>query len=235
MNPTTLLSNPNSGLFASSTGTGRRRFLRHLGLTAASAALFTVPGAFAEQLILTPRQTEGPFYPDHLPLDTDNDLIIVNDSLTPAIGKITHLSGRILDGRGDPIPNALVEIWQVDGNGVYLHSGDKHAKRDPNFQGFGRFMTGSTGEYYFRTLKPVPYPGRTSHIHFALKMKGRDKWTTQCYVKGEAQNDKDGVYREIRDAKGRESVTIDFAAIPTSRAGELAAKFDIVMGFTPTA
>ena len=60
-----------------------------------------------------------------------------------------------------------VEIWQVDGNGVYLHSGDKHAKRDPNFQGFGRFMTGSTGEYYFRTLKPVPYPGRTSHIYFA--------------------------------------------------------------------
>ena len=80
------------------------------------------PGAFAEELIRTPRQTEGPFYPDHLPLDTDNDLIIVNDSLTPASGEITHLSGRILDGRGDPIRNALVEIWQVDNNGVYLHS-----------------------------------------------------------------------------------------------------------------
>jgi protocatechuate 3,4-dioxygenase beta subunit len=224
MSPTTLFSN------SSLVSTGRRQFLRNLGLT---AAFFTVPGAFAEQLILTPRQTEGPFYPDHLPLDTDNDLIIVNDSTTPAIGKITHLSGRILDGRGDPIRNALVEIWQVDGNGVYLHSGDKHAKRDANFQGFGRFMTGSTGEYYFRTLKPVPYPGRTSHIHFAVKMKGRDKWTTQCYVKGEAQNDKDGVYREIKDVKAREAVTVDFAPVPSSRAGELAAKFDIVMGFTP--
>src|SRR6266568_5699908 len=120
----------------------RRGFLRQLTL---SAALFTVPGAFAEELVRTPRQTEGPFYPDHLPLDTDNDLISVNGSLTPAAGQITHLSGRILDGRGDAIRNALVEIWQVDANGVYLHSADKHAKRDSNFQGFGRFLTGSTG------------------------------------------------------------------------------------------
>src|SRR5438094_6381169 len=105
----------------------RRNFLRSLGV---GAALFTVPGAFAEELMRTPRQTEGPFYPDHLPLDTDNDLIIVNDALTPAAGEITHLSGRILDARGAPIRNALVEIWQVDNNGVYLHSGDKHAKRD---------------------------------------------------------------------------------------------------------
>src|SRR2546430_13047859 len=85
--------------------------------------LFTTTGAFAEELTRTPRQTEGPFYPDHLPLDTDNDLIIVNDGITPALGEITHLSGRILDGRGDPIRNALVEIWQVDSKGVYLHSG----------------------------------------------------------------------------------------------------------------
>jgi len=228
MNPTTMLSKP----ALARNSTGRRLFLRNLGLT---AAFFSVPGAFAQQLMLTPKQTEGPFYPDHLPLDTDNDLIIVNDSLTPAVGNITHLSGKILDGRGDPIRNALVEIWQVDNNGVYLHSGDKHAKRDPHFQGFGRFMTGSTGEYYFRTIKPVLYPGRTSHIHFAIKMTGRDKWTTQCYVKGEPENEKDGVYRGIKDPKARESVTIDFAPIPASRAGELAAKFDIVMGFTPRA
>src|SRR5262245_23666991 len=94
----------------------RRRFLVQLGL---SAALFTVPGAFAEELVRTPEQTEGPFYPDHLPLDTDYDLIIVNDAATPAVGEVTHLSGRILDAKGDPIRNALVEIWQVDNNGVY--------------------------------------------------------------------------------------------------------------------
>jgi len=208
----------------------RRRFLRTVTV---GSALFTVPGAFAAELMRTPRQTEGPFYPDKLPLDTDNDLLIVNDALTPAVGEITHLTGRVLDVQGRPIRNALVEIWQVDNNGVYLHTEDTHAARDKNFQGFGRFMTGSTGEYYFRTIKPVLYPGRTRHIHFAIKMKGREKWTTQCYVKGEPENQKDGIYKSIKDPKALASVTIDFAPINTSRIGELAAKFDIVPGFTP--
>ena len=199
------------------------------------AFAFTAPGAFAEQLALTPKQTAGPFYPDHLPLDTDNDLLIINDSISPAIGEITHLSGRLLDAKGDPIRNAVVEIWQVDGKGVYLHRGSGNGeKRDDNFQGFGRFLTGSTGEYYFRTVKPVSYPGRTPHIHFAVKMTGRERWTTQCYVKGAAQNDTDGVLKGIKDVQARESVIIDFAAIQQSKIGELAAKFDIVMGYTPT-
>src|SRR5205823_13699941 len=102
----------------------RRHFLRSLSV---GAALFAVPGAFAEELVRTPRQTEGPFYPDHLPLDTDNDLIIVNDGITPAVGEVTHLSGRILDARGYLIRNALVEIWQVDNYGVCLHSRDAHS------------------------------------------------------------------------------------------------------------
>ena len=211
----------------------RRLFLRNLGF---ATALFTVPGAFAEELVRTPRQTEGPFYPNHLPLDTDNDLIVVNDGTTPAIGDITHLSGRILDSRGEPMRNALVEIWQVDKKGAYLHSGsENHDSRDKNFQGFGRFMTGSTGEYYFRTIKPVPYPGRTPHIHVAVKIKGHDKFTTQCYIKGDPGNERDGIWKSIRDPKARESVTVDFASLKGSKIGELAARFDIVMGFTPEA
>ena len=209
----------------------RRNFMRNL---AAGAALFSTPGLFAEQLILTPEQTEGPFYPDHLPLDTDNDLLIVNDSITPAVGEVTWLSGRVLDVGGKPVRNALVEIWQVDHNAVYLHSkSSANGKRDTNFQGFGRFLTGSTGEYVFRTIKPVPYPGRTPHIHFAIKMKGREKWTTQCYIKGEARNERDGIYKHITDLKQREAVTVDFASIKESKTGELAASFDIVLGFTP--
>ena len=123
----------------------------------------------------------------------------------------------------------------MDNNGVYLNTKDDHAKRDANFQGFGRFLTGSTGEYYFRTVKPVLYPGRTRHIHFALKMKGREKWTTQCYVKGEPANERDGIYKSIQDPKGRAAVTVDFTPIQGSRIGELAARFNIVMGFTPEA
>ena len=211
----------------------RRRFLSRCGL---SLAFLAVPGAFAEQLILTPKQTEGPFYPDHLPLDTDNDLLVVNDALTPAVGEITYLSGRILDESGTPIRNALVEIWQCDHSGAYLHSGTNNAdKRDKNFQGFGRFSTGSTGEYLFRTIKPVSYPGRCPHVHFAVKIKGREKWTTQCYIKGEPTNEKDGIWRSVRDEKQRDSITVDFAPLKDAKAGELAARFDIVMGFTPAA
>jgi protocatechuate 3,4-dioxygenase beta subunit len=210
---------------------GRRRFLAGLGL--GGLALWAVPGAFANELIRTPQQTEGPFYPDHLPLDTDNDLIIVNDSTTPAIGEVTYLSGRILDSRGEPMRNVLVEIWQVDGRGVYLNTHDDHAKRDANFQGFGRFLTGSTGEYLFRTIKPIAYPGRTPHIHFAIKTKGREKWTTQCYVQGEAKNDRDGVLAGIKDPKAKASVIVPFAPLKGSHVGELTAKFDIVLGFTP--
>ena len=211
----------------------RRRFLRSMTV---GAAVFTIPGAFAEELVRTPRQTEGPFYPNHLPLDTDNDLLIINEGITPAVGEITHLTGRLLDARGKLIRNAVVEIWQVDNNGAYLHTGSANAStRDKNFQGFGRFLTGSTGEYYFRTIKPVPYPGRTPHIHFAIKIKGQEKFTTQCYVKGEPRNERDGVLRGIRDPKARDSVIVDFAPIKESRIGELAARFDIVLGFTPEA
>ena len=207
-----------------------------LGLLAAGGlrAQDAKPGAFAEELTRTPKQTEGPFYPVKLPLDTDNDLLIINDSITPAVGEITHLSGRVLDAKGDPIRNVLVEIWQVDHNGAYLHERTSNReKRDANYQGFGRFMTGSTGEYYFRTVKPVSYPGRCPHIHVAIKMKGREKWTTQCYVKGHPGNEKDGIYMGIKDPKQRESVTVDFGAVQGSKIGELAARFDVVMGFTP--
>ena len=196
----------------------------------------TTAGAFAEQLTLTPAQTEGPFYPDHLPLDTDNDLLVINDAITPAVGDITWLSGKILNAAGEPIRNAIVEIWQVDNNAVYIHSGSDNAgKHDKNFQGFGRFLTGSTGEYLFRTIKPVAYPGRTPHIHFAIKTKGHEKFTTQCYIKGHEQNEKDGVLKGLKDGPGKDSLMVDFAATKASKASELAAKFDIVLGFTPEA
>ena len=160
--------------------------------------------------------------------------MIINDSITPAVGEITHLTGRVLSRNGSPIRNATVEIWQVDNNGAYLHSrSGNREKRDANFQGFGSFLTGSKGEYYFRTIKPVPYPGRTPHIHFAVKVPGQEKFITQCYVRGEPQNERDGILRSIRDPKAREAVLVDFAPIPDSRIGELAANFDIVLGFTP--
>jgi protocatechuate 3,4-dioxygenase beta subunit len=211
----------------------RRRFLTRVG-AGFGLMLFSVPGAFAERLVQTPRQTEGPFYPDHLPLDTDNDLLVVNENLTPAVGEVTYVSGRILDAKGDPIRNAVVEIWQCDATGAYLHSKDTNkAKQDKNFQGFGRFVTGSTGEYLFRTIKPVPYPGRAPHIHYKVKRAGKELLTTQCYIKGHSGNEKDNIWKGIRNEKERNAVTVEFAALKGAKAGELAARFDLVLGLTP--
>jgi protocatechuate 3,4-dioxygenase, beta subunit len=210
----------------------RRVFLGTCGALGLSA--FTVRGAFAAELMRTPKQTEGPFYPDKLPLDTDNDLLVVNDGITPAVGTVAHFSGKILDLKGSPVRNALVEIWQCDNSGAYLHSGsDNGAKRDKNFQGFGRFLTGSTGEYYFRTIKPVPYTGRTPHIHVKVKKGGKELLTTQLFINGYPQNKTDGVLGGVRDPLERELVMVDFKPLKDSKIGELSARFDVVVGLTP--
>ena len=217
----------------STTPASRRKFLRRLSL---GAAVFTVRGVFAEELARKAAWVgEGPFYPPKLPLDTDNDLLIVNDSITPAIGEITHLSGRLLDTKGEPVRNATIEIWEADNDGVYLADRCNRTKFDSNFQGFGRFLTGVTGEYYFRTIKPTRYNGRPApHIHFKIKVKGREPWTTQLFVNGFPSNHQDGIWSRL-DSEARASVTKEFAPLKESRIGELAARFDIVLGLTPHA
>lgn len=210
----------------------RRNFLKTA--LAGSATFFTLPGVFAEALVSTAPQTEGPFYPDRLPLDTDNDLLILNASLTPAVGEVTHLTGVVMDLKGQPVRNALVEIWSADNHGIYLHTQADHPEnRDKNFQGYGRFLTGSKGEYYFRTIKPGQYPGRTRHIHVAVSLKGKRVLTTQCYPSGEPGQDKDGVIQSIRDPQALKTVIVPFTPVAGSKTGELAARFDIVLGLTP--
>ena len=132
----------------------RRRFFRQLSF---GTALFTVPGLFAEELVRkTPWVEEGPFYPPRLPLDTDNDLLIVNDSLTPAVGEITHISGRLLDIRGEPIRNATIELWEADSSGVYLadrpRTGD-HSHRSRRLNGPPSFMAIANGSFGLAVLR----------------------------------------------------------------------------------
>ena len=199
-------------------------------------SLYTTKGLFAD-LSSSPSLTEGPFYPDHLPLDLDNDLLVINESTKPAIGTVTQLSGRVLDTKGDPIKGLTIEIWQCDANEVYLHSrdsGPKKKQQDVHFQGFGRFETSSQGEYRFRTIKPVPYPGRPApHIHFKVKRGDRELLTTQLMIRGHEGNKRDGIFPEAGDAIDQELIQADFLPIPDSKTGEYYAKFDIVLGRTP--
>lgn len=207
----------------------RRRLVSSLTLTAAG---LWAPGAFAELLTLTPGMTEGPFYPDKLPLDQDNDLIRVTDHTSPALGTITNLSGRLLNKDGGPLKDALIELWQADDHGTYIHSGGAgQGTRDPDFQGYGKFATDKNGGWKFRTIKPGLYTGRTRHYHFGITVKGQRLFTTQLFFEGEPGNAQDGVLRSVSDEKQRASVIREFKEDKDSK--ELAATWDIVMGYTP--
>lgn len=189
--------------------------------------LLATPVAGNLRAALTPGGTEGPFYP--LPSmrhdDDDSDLVRIVDSVERAGGEIVRLAGRVLDRDGRPLAGARVEIWQCDANGVYLHRRDpNHEFRDRAFQGFGQSLTGADGSYAFRTIKPVPYPGRTPHIHVKVWYDGRERLTTQFYLPDHPHNARDWLYKRI-PADRREQVTLRFAAADP----EPLARLDIVI------
>jgi protocatechuate 3,4-dioxygenase, beta subunit len=207
--------------------TARRRML---AAALAGTSLAGVPwraGAQTGARTATPRQTEGPFYPDRLPADGDNDLVAVKGQSGRARGEILLLAGTVTDLAGRPLGGVRVEIWQCDAGGRYHHSRDSSsAAPDPGFQGWGQFVTAADGEYRFRTIRPVPYPGRTPHIHFKLSGKAVPGLVTQMYVEGEPGNARDGLYNSL-DASGRAALTVRLDKAPDGKA--LAGRFDIVL------
>ena len=171
----------------------------------------------------TPGQTEGPFYPVALPADTDFDLLRNGGAGRYARGQPAWVEGTVLDTAGKPVTGAVVEIWQCDHAGHYHHPGDG-GRADPAFQGFGRVAVGADGRYRFRTLKPVPYTGRTPHIHVKVRLASRELLTTQLYVAGDPGNQRDFLWRRLDEA-GRTALTVPF----TPAADGLAARFPIIV------
>jgi protocatechuate 3,4-dioxygenase, beta subunit len=211
----------------------RRRVLEVFTGSAASLSLWARPRTIeAAALPLTPAQTAGPFYPVTLPRDSDNDLIQVAGNNAAAKGTVTYLAGRVLDVDGRAVSGARVEIWQCDANGRYHNVRDDRADQpiDENFQGYGQTLTGESGGYRFRTIRPVPYPGRTPHIHFAVSGAGLSRFTTQMYVAGEPLNDRDGVLTGIRDPAARARLIVPLRPAPGAEPAALAGTFDIVLG-----
>jgi protocatechuate 3,4-dioxygenase beta subunit len=182
---------------------------------------------FAQGLLpITPSDAEGPFYPVEIPSDSDNDLLRVMGTGEVSPGQLAYLTGQVTDREGVPIDGARVEIWQCDHGGVYHHPGDSGTP-DQRFQGFGAMVTDRNGRYHFRTLRPVPYTGRTPHIHYRVSAAGFDRLTTQLYVAEEAQrNGQDGLYNR-HDEAARARLTRSFAA---TAGGAVAAEFNIVLG-----
>jgi protocatechuate 3,4-dioxygenase beta subunit len=199
---------------------------RDILLAMAALATLSPSATLALARAPTPSQGRGPFYPERLPLDRDNDLVRVEGQADPARGEITDLGGRVLDLDGEPIRGARVEIWQCDANGRYLHRLDPgRAPRDPGFQGYGRFETGADGGYRFRTIKPVPYPGRAPHIHVAVEAPGRPPLVTQLYVQGAPENGRDWLLNSADDPS---ALIVSFEPSRSAEA-DLAARFDIVL------
>lgn len=201
----------------------RRQLLLALSGLVASPSL-----VLSKQLVSTPSQSAGPFYPLELPLDNDNDLTLVEGNAQRAKGEITDLTGKIVDINGKPLSNMRIEIWQCDYNGRYRHPYENGSKPiDPNFQGHGFTTTNAEGDYRFRTIKPVAYPGRTPHIHVAVFPKGDRPFVTQLYVKDEAANQNDFLFTHIPEEK-RHLVLAEFTRAG-EKGGETKASFDIIL------
>ena len=212
----------------------RRQFIKTLFF---SSLALSVGDIYAKGFVLTPWQTEGPFYPDRFPKDMDNDLVVVNKSKHKAEGEIVHLKGIVMDATGTPVENAVIEIWQADSNMVYIHSrAPDQDKRDRNFQGFGRFVTGPSGEYYFRTIMPVSYTmgriTRAPHIHFLVSASNKRMLTTQMYIKGHHLNKNDIVLQGVRNKKQQEVLQPEFTRL-RNKDNEYSVSFNIVISKVP--
>ena len=197
------------------------------------AAALSATGAVAlphpvwAALAPTPRQTPGPFYPLSLPLDADADLVTVGGRPAPAQGIVTHVVGRVLEPGGRGFPTRASR--QCDALGHYHHPLDGGGA-DPNFQGYGATVADRDGFYRFRTIRPVAYPGRTPHVHFALAGPGFERFTTQMYVAGEPRNDGDFVLSRIRDPAARARVIVPLEPADALEPGALLGRFDVVVG-----
>lgn len=205
----------------------RRRFL---AAGAAAPLLWSPAITRAGTLLTMPRATEGPFYPDVMPSDLDNDLVKIAGHVKQAGGEILTFSGRIVDGDGTPIPGAMVEIWQADVNGRYIHTGSRWSSgnaRDAEFQGYGKMTVKDDGAYSFRTIRPVAYTGRCPHIHVKVHDPEGAALTSQIYIADDPHNERDWLFRQLSD-KERIASSMRLAR-PTKGEADWAADFDIVV------
>ena len=178
----------------------RRHFVA--GLAGASLAPLSTLSLAQSGTQPSPAQTLGPFYPRNAtqrPANTDADLLTVDGDRVLSKGVPIFLVGRVVDRRGQPVSGAVVEIWQCDANAVYHHpDGGAVSERDPTFQGYGVDRTDAGGDFRFRTIQPVAYPGRTAHIHVRVQPASGRAFATQLYLPGDPGNARDFLLSRLR-------------------------------------
>jgi len=199
----------------------------------------TLRRAPSKPLIFLPHtlsEVTGPVYGHDAIGETDNDLTRQHSG--EPLGERIIVTGRLLDSNGRPVPNALIEIWQANASGRYVHTRDQHpAPLDPNFTGAGRTMTDESGGYRFVTIKPGAYPWlnhynawRPAHIH--LSIFGRaflTRLVTQMYFPGDPLFAYDPIFQSIPEEKARQRLISRFDVETTQPQWALGYKFDIVL------
>lgn len=198
-----------------------------------AAGLAGVSSAFGDEALRheTAEDALGPFYPLTLPQDRDFDLTRIAGHKARALGPLLYVSGRVVNPRGEPIPNAVLEVWQANAAGRYAHPGDTSTSPlDPNFQGYARIRSGADGGYLLKTILPGAYGPRTRHIHFDVRGKA-SRLVTQMYFEGEARNETDPLLK-MQSAEDRQTL-ISRPGTPTAQqeSGALAVSWDIVLAF----
>ena len=190
-------------------------------------------------LVISPHtlsEVTGPVYGHGRTGELDNDLTRQHEG--EPLGERIIVTGRVLDGDGRPVRNSLIEVWQANAAGRYVHQGDRHpAPLDPNFTGAGRCLTDDEGRYRFVTVKPGAYPWknhdnawRPAHIHFSLFGPAFvTRLVTQMYFPGDPLFDQDPIFQSVRDPKARQRLVSSFDLETTEPEWALGYHFDIVL------
>ncbi len=219
-------------------GLSRRQFITalmvggtipFLGATACGRSVTT-------PCIVTPSQTEGPFYPVTEQLDVDNDLTFILGQEGIPEGQILFVKGQVLDAQCQPVEGARLEIWQASARGRYHHPLDESnpIPLDKNFQGWGSTVSDQEGRYVFKTVRPGQYPAapgwiRPSHIHFKVTRVGYSVLTTQMYFAGDPHLELDRIFQALRPAEWPQVVVDTMVPGPGFPTGSVVYYFPIVL------
>ncbi len=175
----------------------RRKVIKLCALSGMASAVGSNSFAKVLALMPTPKEAEGPFYPVKNQKDKDDDLTQIDGYVGNASGQHIVIGGRVTDVFGNPVENALLDVWQADANGRYRNPRDANkAKLDQNFQGWAVIKTDDKGSFRFKTVMPGAYPAsgtwvRPPHIHLKIFKPSYSPLTTQMYFPNQELNKKD--------------------------------------------